>query len=171
MDWFGQLPVLLFDGQHWRWRKSHLLAQFHYPIEFISLGEDNGPGASSAKAVISKLGKAGAVDFWSGAAVFGVFANLKLAPSTMTTQDERSARHLVDAKRSLNEKERVATRSHLAGLGAGDRDALATSGAFPLNLRDLKLVNSHLASIGYAVLKPSERLPLAASATPERTGG
>lgn len=83
-----------------------------------------------------------------------VLANLRLALSTMMTEDERSARELLDAKRSINEAERAASREHLTRLGPSDGDALVASGAFLSTLRDLKLVNSHLASIGYAGLEP-----------------
>ncbi len=100
-----------------------------------------------------------------------VSADLRLAMSTMMTEDGRSARQLLDAKRAMNEEERVTTRAHLARLGRGDREALAASGSFLLTLRDLKLVNSHLSSIAYAVLTPSERQTPAASVTLERMNG
>ncbi len=86
-----------------------------------------------------------------------VTANLRLALSTLMTEDTRSARELVDAKRALNDAERAASRDHLARLGGGNNDALGKSSAVLVMLRDLKLVNSHLASIGYALLEPRER--------------
>jgi phosphate:Na+ symporter len=55
----------------------------------------------------------------------------------------------VNAKRRLNDFERNVTRDHLARL---DGSSLEASNLFLAALRDLKLVNSHLASIGYAVL-------------------
>ena len=101
-----------------------------------------------------------------------VTSNLKLAMSTMMTEDERSARQLLDAKRAMNEQERLATRAHLARLGGGvDREALAASDTFLLTLRDLKLVNSHPASIAYAALTPSERHPPDASLTLQKLTG
>jgi phosphate:Na+ symporter len=87
-----------------------------------------------------------------------VSGDLKLALSTMMTEDQRSARELVDAKRSVNEAERAASRDHLARLGGGNQAALEASSPFLLALRDLKQVNSHLASIGYAIMEPEEHL-------------
>jgi len=81
-----------------------------------------------------------------------VAADLRLALSTLTTEDQRSAQELVDAKRHLNEAERTAARDHLARLGGANPAVLGSSSLFLATLRDLKLVNSHLASIGYAVL-------------------
>lgn len=82
---------------------------------------------------------------------------LKLALSTMTTEDQRSARELIDAKREVNEAERTVSRDHLARLGGADEIALGASSPFLTTLRDLKTVNSHLASIGYAVFEPRDR--------------
>jgi phosphate:Na+ symporter len=80
-----------------------------------------------------------------------VAADLRLALSTMMTEDDRSAHKLLDAKRELNEFERAAAREHIARLGGADPAALAASTLFLSVLRDLKRVNSHLATIGYAV--------------------
>ena len=81
-----------------------------------------------------------------------VVADLRLALSTMMTEDERSARELLDAKREINELERATARDHLARLGDADPATLAASNLFLSLLRDLKRVNSHLATIGYAVM-------------------
>ena len=81
-----------------------------------------------------------------------VASDLRLALSTLTTEDQRSAQELVDAKRHLNEAERAAAREHLTRLGGANPAVLGSSSLFLATLRDLKLVNSHLASIGYAVL-------------------
>ena len=82
----------------------------------------------------------------------GVTASLRLALSTMLTEDARSAGELRDAKRVLNDKERTAVRAHLVRLGR-DPEAQAASRQFLGLMHDLKLVNSHLASIGYSVLE------------------
>jgi phosphate:Na+ symporter len=51
----------------------------------------------------------------------------KLALSTMMTEDQRSARELIDAKRAVNDAERMASRDHLARLGGGDEAARGAS--------------------------------------------
>jgi Na+/phosphate symporter len=70
-----------------------------------------------------------------------VTADLNLALSMMMTEDERSARELLDAKRAANELDRTAT--------------LAASKQFLSALRNLRRVNSDLSTIGYAVVSPS----------------
>ena len=85
-----------------------------------------------------------------------VCADVRLALSTMMTEDQRSARELVDAKREINESGRAAVRDHLARLGGTDPAALGASSLFLSMLRDLQRVNSHLASVGYAVLDPDD---------------
>ncbi len=91
----------------------------------------------------------------------------------MMTEDQRSARELIDAKRQLNEVERSASRDHLARLGGPHPVDLGASAFFLATLRNLKLVNSHLASIGYAALDPKDRqgLPPAFSPKPELVEG
>lgn len=81
--------------------------------------------------------------------------DLKLALSTMMTEDHRSAHELIEAKREVNEAERAAAREHLIHLGQGNAALLGSSSPLLAMLRDLKLVNSHLASIGYAVMEPT----------------
>ncbi len=101
-----------------------------------------------------------------------VVADLRLALSTMMTEDERSARELLDAKREINEFERATARDHLARLGDADPARLAASNLFLSLLRDLKRMNSHLATIGYAVMSsvgPSRSDRLATS-PPEDDG-
>ena len=83
----------------------------------------------------------------------GVTADLRLAMSTMLTEDTRSADELRAAKRVINDAERAAVREHLGRLGQ-EAEAQQASGLFLGLLHDLKLVNSHLASIGYTVPPP-----------------
>jgi phosphate:Na+ symporter len=80
--------------------------------------------------------------------------DLRLALSTMLTEDIRSARRLLDAKRDLNDLERSATREHMARLGPAVDDQLAGT-LYLTVLRDLRRINSHLASIGYAIIDSS----------------
>ena len=64
----------------------------------------------------------------------------------------------IDAKRQVNEAERTASRDHLARLGGGGNQTALGAGSPHLSMvRDLKMVNSHLASIGYAVIEPIDR--------------
>lgn len=83
----------------------------------------------------------------------GVTADLRLAMSTMLTEDTRSADELRAAKRVINDAERAAVREHLGRLGR-EAEAQQASRQFLGLLHDLKLVNSHLASIGYTVPAP-----------------
>jgi phosphate:Na+ symporter len=96
-----------------------------------------------------------------------VVADLRLALSTMITEDQRSARELIDARRQLNELERAATREHLAHLAGSDPAVVGASTGFLAMLRQLRMVNSHLASIGYAVLSPDGRPSSGEQETPE----
>lgn len=82
-----------------------------------------------------------------------VLGGLRLALSTFMAEDPRGARELVDAKRRLSERERAATRDHLARLVPGEPDAMEASALHLAALRDLKRINSHLSAIGYAVLE------------------
>ena len=85
--------------------------------------------------------------------------DLRLALSTLMAEDPRGARLLVDAKRRLGELERASTRDHLARLVSSRPDALETSSLHLAVLRDLKRINSHLATIGYAVLEQAPAEP------------
>ncbi len=86
--------------------------------------------------------------------------DLTLAMPTMLTEDQRSARELIDAKRTVNEAERTAVCAHLARLRENPATTLSTSltasSQVLAMLRDLKTANSHLARIGYAVLAPTQ---------------
>jgi phosphate:Na+ symporter len=88
-----------------------------------------------------------------------VVTNLRLALSTMITEDDRSARELLAAKREINELERAAARDHLARLGGAGPAGLAASTRFLAVMRDLTRVNSHVTTIGYAVATPIGRSP------------
>ncbi len=79
-----------------------------------------------------------------------VLDDLRLAASTFMTEDPRSAQTLLDAKRHLNAMERASGRRHLGRLEAGRMDASTLHLAV---LRDLRRVNSHVASVAYDVLE------------------
>ncbi len=100
-----------------------------------------------------------------------VTADLRLALSTMMTEDERSARELLLAKREVNEFERAAARAHIARLYGADAMALAGSSLFLALLRDLRRANSHFATIGYAVMSSAEQLHPASARSPRHEMG
>jgi phosphate:Na+ symporter len=68
------------------------------------------------------------------------------------TEDPRSAKTLLDAKRQLNAIERATGRRHLGRLEAGSPAGLEGSTLHLAILRDLRRVNSHVSAIAYDVL-------------------
>ena len=81
-----------------------------------------------------------------------VLDDLKLAASTFMTEDNRSARTLLDAKRQLNAMERATGRRHLNRLETSQPGGLEASTLHLAILRDLRRVNSHVSTIAYDVL-------------------
>jgi phosphate:Na+ symporter len=81
-----------------------------------------------------------------------VLDDLRLAGSTFMTEDPRSAKTLLDAKRQLNAIERATGRRHLGRLEAGSPAGLEGSTLHLAILRDLRRVNSHVSAIAYDVL-------------------
>lgn len=81
-----------------------------------------------------------------------VLEDLSLAASTFMTEDARSAQRLLDAKRYLNAMERAAARRHLARLEADQPGSIEASTLHLAILRDLRRVNSHVATVAYDVL-------------------
>jgi phosphate:Na+ symporter len=74
------------------------------------------------------------------------------------TEDPRSARTLLDAKRQLNAIERAIGRRHLSRLEARAPGGLEASTLHLAILRDLRRVNSHVSEIGYDVLRLTDPL-------------
>jgi len=81
-----------------------------------------------------------------------VVEDLKLAASTFMTEDPRSARTLLDAKRHLNAMERATGRRHLGRLETRQPGVMEGSTLHLAILRDLRRVNSHVSAIAYDVL-------------------
>jgi phosphate:Na+ symporter len=81
-----------------------------------------------------------------------VLDDLRLAGSTFMSEDPRSAKTLLDAKRQLNAIERATGRRHLGRLEAGSPSGLEGSTLHLAILRDLRRVNSHVSAIAYDVL-------------------
>jgi phosphate:Na+ symporter len=90
-----------------------------------------------------------------------VLGDLVLALSTLMAEDTRGAQQLLDAKRRLSERERAAAAQHLARLSPDRPDALECSTLHLGVLRDLKRINSLLASVGYTVLDQADPEPVA----------
>jgi phosphate:Na+ symporter len=81
-----------------------------------------------------------------------VLEDLKLAAATFMTEDARSAQKLLEAKRHLNNMERVTGRQHLGRLEAQPPGGLEASTLHLAILRDLRRVNSHVSAVAYDVL-------------------
>lgn len=88
-----------------------------------------------------------------------VLEDLVLALSTLMAEDTRGAQQLLDAKRRMSERERAAAARHLARLSPDRPDALECSTLHLGVLRDLKRINSLLASVGYTVLDQADPEP------------
>jgi phosphate:Na+ symporter len=82
--------------------------------------------------------------------------NLKTAASLLVTEDQRTARLLVDEKVAFRDAETKATASHVNRLRNGDLQAAQASSIHLDLLRDIKLINSHIvAAAAYPVLERS----------------
>ncbi|MEH2558087.1 phosphate:Na+ symporter [Bradyrhizobium algeriense] len=85
--------------------------------------------------------------------------NLKTAASLLVTEDQRTARLLVDEKVAFRDAETKATASHVNRLRNGDLQAAQASSIHLDLLRDIKLINSHIvAAAAYPVLERSGAL-------------
>jgi len=85
--------------------------------------------------------------------------NLKTAASLFVTEDQRTARLLVDEKVAFRDAESKATASHVTRLPNGDLQAAQASSIHLDLLRDIKLINSHIvAAAAYPVLERSGAL-------------
>ncbi|MEW9806635.1 Na/Pi cotransporter family protein [Mesorhizobium marinum] len=82
-----------------------------------------------------------------------VLANASLAFNVLVSRDPATARQLVEEKDRLRDVEKIASRSHFARLREGTVKSLETSTIHLDTIRDLKQINSLLASIAYPVLE------------------
>lgn len=82
-----------------------------------------------------------------------VLANARLAFNVLISRDAQTARRLVAEKDRLRDLERRSSRRHFSRLGAGSTESIATSAIHLDTIRDLKQVNSLLASLAYPVLE------------------
>jgi phosphate:Na+ symporter len=84
--------------------------------------------------------------------------NLKLALNVFISGDVRMARRLLEEKVAFRELERFASDSHLQRLRRGTPESIETSSLHLDVIRDLKRINSHLASVAYPILDAAGEL-------------
>ncbi len=82
-----------------------------------------------------------------------VLANARLAFNVLVSRDAATARQLVEEKDRLRDVEKATSKSHFARLREGTVKSLETSTIHLDTIRDLKQINSLLASIAYPVLE------------------
>lgn len=82
-----------------------------------------------------------------------VLSNAHLAFNVLISRDTRTARELVKQKDSLRELERETTMMHFTRLREGTARSVETSSLHLDTIRDLKQINSLLASLAYPVLE------------------
>jgi len=82
-----------------------------------------------------------------------VLANARLAFNVLVSRDAATARQLVQEKDRLRDLEKQASQSHFARLREGSAKSVETSSIHLDTIRDLKQINSLLASISYPVLE------------------
>lgn len=82
-----------------------------------------------------------------------VLANARLAFNVLITRDPATALQLVREKDRLRDLERITSQSHFERLRKGAKKSLETSSLHLDTIRDLKQINSLLASLAYPVLE------------------
>lgn len=82
-----------------------------------------------------------------------VLANARLAFNVLVSRDAETARQLVHEKDRLRDLEKSSSQSHFARLGEGTARSVETSSIHLDTIRDLKQINSLLASMAYPVLE------------------
>ncbi|MBX6320385.1 MAG: Na/Pi cotransporter family protein [Rhodospirillaceae bacterium] len=92
-------------------------------------------------------------------AVYGrLFDNFRLALNLFISGDVKMARQLVREKVILRDLERAAFENHLRRLHQGVPETIETSSLHLDVLRDLRRINSHLASVAYPILDAAGEL-------------
>jgi phosphate:Na+ symporter len=82
-----------------------------------------------------------------------VLANARLAFNVLISRDARTARQIVEEKDRLRDFEKEASHSHFLRLREGSPRSVETSSIHLDTIRDLKQINSLLASMVYPVLE------------------
>ncbi|MDP3897212.1 MAG: Na/Pi cotransporter family protein, partial [Mesorhizobium sp.] len=94
-------------------------------------------------------------DGWRELTAFhaAVLANARLAFNVLISRDRETALQLVQEKDRLREREKVSTQGHFDRLRDGTARSVETSSIHLDTIRDLKQINSLLASMAYPVLE------------------
>lgn len=87
-----------------------------------------------------------------------VVDSVRLAQTVFISGDMRLARQLVEDKVTIKHAETKATHNHLWRLQQGNPDSIATSDIHTDLLRDLRRINSLMASIAYPILEEAGEL-------------
>ena len=82
-----------------------------------------------------------------------VVTNARLAFNVLVSRDAETARQLVEEKDRLRDLEKRSSQSHFARLREGTAKSVETSSIHLDTIRDLKQINSLLASMAYPVLE------------------
>lgn len=92
---------------------------------------------------------------WSELSAFhaSVLANARLAFNVLVSRDPETARQLVLEKDQLRDREKETSASHFVRLREGTAKSVETSSIHLDTIRDLKQINSLLASMAYPVLE------------------
>lgn len=94
-------------------------------------------------------------DGWRELTAFhaSVLANARLAFNVLISRDRETALQLVQEKDRLRDREKLSTQGHFDRLRDGTAKSVETSSIHLDTIRDLKQINSLLASIAYPVLE------------------
>ena len=84
-----------------------------------------------------------------------VLANMQLSLNVLVSEDVDSARQLVAEKEFMRTLEEQSHDAHLARLGQGTTQSIATSDIHLETLRALKEINSRFITFAYPILKKS----------------
>ncbi|MEM7637056.1 MAG: PhoU domain-containing protein, partial [Pseudomonadota bacterium] len=84
-----------------------------------------------------------------------VLANMQLSLNVLVSEDVESARQLVEEKEYVRTLEEESHDAHLARLGQGSPQSIATSDIHLDTVRALKEINSRFITFAYPILKKS----------------
>lgn len=97
--------------------------------------------------------------------------NFELAINTYISEDTELARQLYETKADVRKLESRSVETHLQRLGEGVPESVVTSSVHVDVLRDLKRINSHIATVAYPILVASGEVHKARWKKRRDTGG